>query len=93
MSRYVKKTNVKDGDKDSNSKLMSFSINDEKLLKKYKIIWTKIEHLKKIKLNALPVSDDRYIKTKIRTYGHKVYTNLHGLNVPHGKLIFYSNLF
>ena len=26
--------------------------------------------------------DDRYIKTKIRTYGDKVYTNLCGLNVP-----------
>ena len=93
MSSYVKKTNVKDGDKDSNSKLMSFCINDEKLLKKYKTIWTKIEDLKKIKLNALPINDDRYIKTKIRTYGHKIYTNLHGLNVPHRKLIFYSHLF
>ena len=27
---------------------MSFSINDEKLLEKYKAIWTKIEDLKKI---------------------------------------------
>ena len=25
---------------------------------------------------------DRYIKTKIRTYGDKVYTNFRGLNVP-----------
>ena len=24
----------------------------------------------------------RYIKTKIRTYGDKVYTNFRGLNVP-----------
>ena len=30
------------------NKLMSFSINDEKLLEKYKAIWTKIEDLKKI---------------------------------------------
>ena len=33
-------------------------------------------------LNALPVYGDRYIKTKIRTYGDKVYTNFRGLNVP-----------
>ena len=25
---------------------------------------------------------DRYIKTKLRTYGTKVYTNFRGLNVP-----------
>ena len=33
-------------------------------------------------MNALLVFDDRYIKSKIRTYGDKVYTNFRGLNVP-----------
>ena len=33
-------------------------------------------------MNALPVYDDRYIKTKIITHGDKVYTNFCGLNVP-----------
>ena len=37
-----------------------------------------------IKLNALPVYDDRYIKTKIRMYDDKFYTNFHGLNIPEG---------
>ena len=46
---------------------MSFHIVDEKLLEKYKAIWTKIEDLKNVELNALPVYGDRYIKTKIRT--------------------------
>ena len=69
---------------DKINKLMSFYIDDEKLLEKYKAIWTKIEDLKNIKLNALPVYDDRYIKTKLRTYGDKVYTNFRGLNVPGG---------
>ena len=63
---------------------MSFHINDEKLLEKYKVIWTKIEDLENIEWNALTVCDDRYIKTKIRTYGNKVYTNFCGLNVPEG---------
>ena len=60
---------------------MSFCIDDEKLLEKYKAIWIKMKDLKNIKLNVLPVFDDRYIKTKTRTYGDKVYTNFCGLNV------------
>ena len=78
MSGYVKRFKVKE----ENNKLMSFPIDDEKLLEKYKAIWTKIEDLKNIKLNTLPVYDDRYIKTKIRTFGDKVDTNFHSLNVP-----------
>ena len=38
---------------------MSFRIDDEKLLKNCKTICTKIEDLKDIELNALPVYDDR----------------------------------
>ena len=38
---------VKDGDKVKSNKLMSFRIDDEKLLQKYKAIWTNIEDLKK----------------------------------------------
>ena len=63
MSGYVKTFKVKEGDKDKSNKLMSFHIDDEKLLEKYKAIWTKIEDLENIELNALPVYDDRYIKT------------------------------
>ena len=32
-------------------------------------------------MNALPVYDTRYIKTKIGTYGGKGYTNFRGLNI------------
>ena len=78
MSGYVKTFKVED----KISKMMLFRINDEKLLEKYKAMWTKIEDLKNIELNYLAVYDDRYIKTKIRTYGDKVYTNVRGLNVP-----------
>ena len=78
------------GDKRKSNKLMSFRIDDEKLLEKYKAIWTKIQNLKNIELNALPVYDYRYIKTKIRTYGNKVYTNFRGLNVPEDDIEFES---
>ena len=45
MSGYVKTFKVKDGHKDKNDKLMSFRIDDEKLSRKCKTIWTKIEDL------------------------------------------------
>ena len=61
MSLYDKAFRVKDGNKDKNNKLMFFHINNEKLLEKYKTIWTTIENLKNIELDALPVSDNRYI--------------------------------
>ena len=59
-------------------KMFSFRIDVGKLLEKYKAIWIKIEDLKNIKLNALPVHDDRYIKIKIRKFGDKVYANFRG---------------
>ena len=82
MSGYIKTFKVKDGDKDENNKLISFHIDDEKLLEKYKAISTKIEDLQNIELNFLLVFDDSYIKIKMRTYVDKVCTNFRGLNVP-----------
>ena len=41
-----------------------------------------IEDLKNLELNALPVYDDGYIKTKIRTYRDNFYTVFYDLNVP-----------
>ena len=82
MSGYVDTFKVKDKEKDKNNKLLSLRINEEKLLEKYKTIWTKIKDLKITGLIALPVFDDRYIKTKVRAYGDKVYTNFRDLNVP-----------
>ena len=85
LSGYVKTFKVKEGD----NKLMSFHMDDEKLLEKCKAIWTKIE--KKVKkywikcfTSQIYKTDiyDRYIKTKIRTYSDKVYINFCGLNVP-----------
>ena len=79
MSGYIQTFKVED----KKNELMSFRIDDKKLLEKYGAIWTKIEDLQDIiKLKASPVYDDGYIKTKIRTYDNRVYTNLCGLNVP-----------
>ena len=64
MSRYVKAFKAKNGNKYKNNKLMFFHIDDGKSLKKYETIWTKIEGLLNIELNALPVYDDEYKKNK-----------------------------
>ena len=48
--------------KDKNNEEMFFCMDVDKLLEKYKTIWTKIEDLKKnIVWNVLSVYDDRYI--------------------------------
>ena len=53
MSEYVKIFKYKDENKDNY--FMSFRIDDRNLLENCKTIWTKIEDLKSIKLNALHV--------------------------------------
>ena len=54
MSGCVKTFKVED----KINKLMSFRIDNEKLLEKYKTIWTKIEDSKNIEFDALPVYDN-----------------------------------
>ena len=46
MGGYVKTFKVKDGDKNNNDKLISFCIDDEKLLEKSENFWNKSEDLK-----------------------------------------------
>ena len=53
ISEYIKTFKDKDGNK--YNKLMFFRINDEKLLRKYKAVWTKNEDFKKIVLKDLPI--------------------------------------
>ena len=72
MNEYIHA--FKDKSRDKNNKLMYLRIA-------YKISWTKIQDLKNIESDALPVYDDRYTKTKIRANGDKVYTNSCGSNV------------
>ena len=49
--------------------------------KDIKLLGLKSKTLKTIELNALPVYNDRYIKTKVRAFGDNVYTIFRGLNV------------
>ena len=68
---------------DSN-KAMSFKFGDNKLLKKYSKIWEKISNLMNIEFDSEPVygDNDKYLKTKIKSYGDKINTNSQGKKVP-----------
>ena len=58
MSGYVK---TFDG-----NKLMSFLVDGDKPVEKYKNIWRKIGELKGVGLTALLIHGDKYIKTKVK---------------------------
>ena len=66
---------------------MSYKISDKQLLRKYNQIWKKVEKLLKIEFNSKPVygDDEKYIKTKIKTYGDSVITNFHNKKMPKEK--------
>ena len=54
-------------------------IKDKQLLKNYNNIWKKIEKLMKIDFNTKTTygDDDKYIKTKIKTYKDSITTNFY----------------
>ena len=66
------------------SKMMSFRVNDKKILKKYNKIWDTIADLLDVQFNSSPVYGDKekYIKTKIRMYEDRVITNFQGKKTP-----------
>ena len=68
---------------------ISFKISNKKLLRKYNQIWKKVKSLLNIKLDSEPVygDNDKYIKTKTKTYGGSVITNFHGKNMPKEKAL------
>ena len=61
---------------DSN-KTKSFMVNDNKLFKKYTLIWGKVISLTNVKFDSEPVhgDSDKFIKTKTKSYRDNVNTN------------------
>ena len=66
---------------------MSFRANNKQLLKNYNKIWEKVEKLMKINFESKPVygDDDKYMKTKIKTYAGSMITNFHNKKMPKEK--------
>ena len=63
---------------------MSFMVSDKKLLQRHTIIWEKRSSLVKKEFDSEPVygDNDKYIKTKIKSYGDKINTNIQGKKIP-----------
>ena len=66
------------------NKTISFKVSDKKLLKKFAKIWERVSSLMNIEFDSEPVygDNDKYIKTKIKSYRDKVNTNFWGKRVP-----------
>ena len=65
-------------------KTMSFEVTDKQVLRKYNKIWQKVEELLNVKFESKSVygDNDKYIKTKIKSYIDKVNTNFQGKKAP-----------
>ena len=68
--------------KDFNHKSVNLLVHNKELLKKYNEIWDKISNLLKKGFDSKPVYNDKYIKTKIKIYIHRINTNLQGNKIP-----------
>ena len=78
MTRFINKFNENiNTNKNKNAITMSLKAKDKKLFKNYNKFWKKNEKLMKIDFNTKPTysSDDKYIKTKIKTYEDNTTTN------------------
>ena len=51
---------------------MSFKIEDEDVYLKYNEIWNKIKSILNVKFHSQPNYDDKYIKTKVKTFNNAV---------------------
>ena len=80
MTGYVRKFNE--------NSTMLFRVKDKQLLKNFSKIWEKIEKLMKIDFESKPVyrDDDKYIKTRIKTYEKSLITNFHNKVMPKEKV-------
>ena len=75
MSGYIKYF-------DNGGKNMSFKIEDESVYLKYTEIWNKIKDILNVKFHSQLIHDDKYIKTKIKTFNSMINTLFLGDEIP-----------
>ena len=69
---------------EKNKITMSLMVKDKQLLENYNKIWKKIERLMSIDFDSKTTygDDDKYIKTKIKTYKDSIITNFYNKKIP-----------
>ena len=88
MTGYINEFD-EDKNKNKNKITMSLKVKDKQLLKNYNKIWKKIERLMSIDFESKTTygdDDDKYIKTKIKTYADIIITNFHNKKMPKEKV-------
>ena len=75
MSGYIKYF-------ENGAKNMSFKIEDEDVYLKYNEIWNKVKSILNVKFRSQPIYDDKYIKTKVKTFNNSINTLFSGDKIP-----------
>ena len=73
---------------DNGGKNMSFNIEDENVYLKYTEIWNKIKDMLNVKFYSQPIYDDKYIKTKVKTFNNMINTLFSGDEIPKERIHF-----
>ena len=67
---------------ENGGKHMSFKIEEESVYLKYTEIWNKIKSMLNVRFHSQPIYDDKYIKTKVKTFNNTINTHFSGDEVP-----------
>ena len=71
---------------ENGGKHMSFKIEDKDVYIKYNHIYNKIKDLLNVRLHSEPIYDDKYIKTKVKTFSSIINTLFTGNEIPKEKV-------
>ena len=80
--------------KDKKTKItttMSLMVKDKQLFKNYNKIWEKIKSLMRKHFHSKPIygnGDNKYVKTKIKTFKDSIITNFHDKKMPKEKITY-----
>ena len=67
---------------DNGGKNMSFKIEDESVYSKYAEIWNKTKNSLNTRFQSQPIYDEKYIKTKVKTFSSMINTLFSGNKIP-----------
>ena len=75
MSGYIKYF-------DNGGKNMLFKIEDQSVYLKYTDTGNEVKSILNVKFHSQPIYDDKYIKTKVKTYNNTINTQFSGDEIP-----------
>ena len=71
---------------ENGGKNMSIKIEEESVYLKYAKIWNKVKSILNVKFHSQRIYDDKYIKTKVKTFNNTINTLFSGDEIPKGKV-------